>query len=101
MAGTGVGGDEGVVWLCEVVAARAGDRSLICHIGDVNRVQDVRLHPSHIQGVGRDPGEEDGASATLNPHIAHSIQQTWTGSEWISSVCMLATCHTNHSSTVP
>ena len=74
MAGTGVGGGEGVVWLCEVEAVRAGDRSLICHIGDDDSVQDVRFHPSNIQGVWRAPGEENGVSATLNSHITHWIQ---------------------------
>ena len=59
------------MWLCDVVAVRAGDRSLICHIGDDDSVQDVRFHPSNIQGVGRAPGEEDGASATFNHHITH------------------------------
>ena len=49
MAGTGVGGGEGVVWLYEVVAVRAGDGHITCHIGDDDIVPDVRLHPSHIQ----------------------------------------------------
>ena len=101
MTGTGVGGGEGVVWLCEVVAVRAGHGCIICDIGDVDIVQDVRLHPSHIQGGRRDPGEEDGVIVTLNTRITRRIQQTWTGSGWISSVCILATCHTSHSSTVP
>ena len=101
MAGTGVGGGEGVVWLCEVVAVRAGDGHIICYIGDDDIVPDVRLHPSHIQGVGRSPREEDGVTATLNPHITHWIQQTWIGSGWIRSVYMLATCRTSLSSTVP
>ena len=74
MAGTGVGGGEGVVWLCEVVAVRAGRGCIICHIGDVDIIQDVRFHPSHIQGGGRDPGEEDGVIVTLNTHITHRIQ---------------------------
>ena len=77
MAGTGVDGGEGVVWLCEVMAVRAGDKSLICYIGDVDSVQDVRLHPSHIQGVGRVPGEDNGVSANLNTNITHWIQKTW------------------------
>ena len=38
MAGNGVGGGEGVVWLCEVVAVRTGDKSLICPIGDDDSV---------------------------------------------------------------
>ena len=78
MAGTGGGGGEGVVWLCEVMAVRAVYWCIICHIGDVDSVQDVWLQPSHIQGGGRNPGEEDGVIVTLNPHITHWIQQTWT-----------------------
>ena len=69
MAGTGVGGGEGVLSLCEVVAVRAGDRHIICYIGDDDIVPDVRLHPSHIQGVGRSPGEEDRVTVTFSRHI--------------------------------
>ena len=74
VTGIGVGSGEGVVWLCEVVTVSAGDGCwvvLICHIGDEDSVPDVRIHPCHIQGEGRAPGEEDGVTAILNTHITH------------------------------
>ena len=96
MAGTGVGDGEGVVWLCEAVAVRAGDGYIICYIicyiDDDDIVPDVRLPPSHIQGVGKTPGEENGLNATFN-------LQAWTGSGWIRSVYTLASCPTSLSST--
>ena len=79
MAGAGVGSGEGVVWLCEVVAVSTGDGCwvvLICHIGDEDSVPDVRIHPRHIQGEGRAPGEEDGVTAILNPYTAHWSRQS-------------------------
>ena len=72
--GTGVGSGEGVVWLCEVVTVSTGDGCwvvLICHIGDEDSVPDVRIHPRHIQGEGRAPGEEDGVTAILNTQFTH------------------------------
>ena len=80
VTGTGVGNGEGVVWLCEVVTVSTGDGCwavLICHIGDEDSVPDVRIHPRHIQGEGRAQGKEDGATATLNTHIAHWSQHTY------------------------
>ena len=80
VAGAGVGSGEGVVWLCEVVTISTGDGCwavLICHIGDEDSVPDVRIHPCHIQGEGRAPGEEDGVTATLNNHITHWSQLTY------------------------
>ena len=92
MTGTGVGSGEGVVWLCEVVTVSTGDGCLvvlICHIGDEDSVPDVRIHPRHIQGEGRAPGEEDGAIAILNTHITHWSQQTW---EVQVVMCVCHTC---------
>ena len=65
---------EGVVWLCEVVAVSTGDvhwTILICHVGDEDSVPDVRVHPCHIQGEGRAPGEEDGVASTPHSQITH------------------------------
>ena len=79
MAGTGVGSGEGVVWLCEAVTVSTGNGCwvvLICHIGDEDSVPDVRIHPRHIQGEGRAPGEEDGVTAILNTHTTHWRQQS-------------------------
>jgi len=77
VAGTGAGSGEGVVWLCEVVAVSTGDGCwvvLICHIGDEDSVPDVRIHPRHIQGEGRAPGEEDEVTAILHPYITNWSQ---------------------------
>ena len=79
VTGIGVGSGEGVVWLCEVVTVSTGDGCwvvLICHIGDEDSVPDVRIHPHHIQGEGRAPGEEDGVMVILNTHITHWSWQT-------------------------
>ena len=72
MTGTWAGSGEDVVWLCEAVTVSTGDGCwavLICHIGDEDSVPDV--HPCHLQGEGRAPGEEDGVMAIFNPHITH------------------------------
>ena len=90
VARTGVGSAEGVVWLREVVTVRTGHGCwvvLICHIGDEDSVPDVRIHPRHIQGEGRAPGEEDGVMTILNTHIANWSQ--WTCQlKWMSITCI-------------
>ena len=52
VAGAGEVRVEDVVCLCEVVAVSTGHGCwvvLVCHIGDEDRVPDVRVHPTHIQ----------------------------------------------------